>query len=103
MGADHPGLTAGPVIGFRYARGDAGFYVRIGNRRLSRVEIFTPNANVLHGRDADVVVVDEVWSFDADRAPRSTPAYARPAGRGPARRSGTCPPAGPKSPVGFTP
>lgn len=54
-----------PFIGFRYARGDAGFYVRIGARRLSRTEVFTPNANALHGRDADLIAVDEVWSFTA--------------------------------------
>jgi hypothetical protein len=65
-----PTIQASPlrqVIGFRYARGDAGFYVRLGRRRLSRVEIFTPNANALHGRDADIVVMDELWAFDADR------------------------------------
>lgn len=55
------------VLRFRYARGDAGMYVRIGRRRLSRLEVFTPNANALHGRDADLTVVDEAWSFSEAR------------------------------------
>ena len=55
------------VIRFRLARGDAGMYVQIGGLKLGRAEIFTPNASALHGRDADLVVVDEAWFFDADR------------------------------------
>jgi hypothetical protein len=52
------------IVRARYARGDAGLYVKIGDQRLSRVEVFTPNANALHGRDADLIVCDEVWAFD---------------------------------------
>jgi len=55
------------VMRFRLARGDAGMFVQIGGRQLARAEIFTPNASALHGRDADLVVVDEAWYFDADR------------------------------------
>ena len=55
------------VVGFRLARGDAGMVVKIGGHKLGRAEIFTPNASALHGRDADLVVVDEAWFFDADR------------------------------------
>ena len=55
------------VIRFRFARGDAGMYVQIGRQRLSRTEIFTPNANALHGRDSDLTVIDEAWSLTAER------------------------------------
>jgi phage terminase large subunit-like protein len=55
------------VMRFRMARGDAGMFVQVGKQQLGRAEIFTPNASALHGRDADLVVVDEAWFFDADR------------------------------------
>jgi len=55
------------VMRFRMARGDAGMFVQIGGRQLARAEIFTPNASALHGRDADLVVVDEAWFFDENR------------------------------------
>lgn len=58
------GVRPRDVIGFRYGRGDVGFYLTVAGKRYSRVEVFTPNANALHGRDADLVVVDEVWAFD---------------------------------------
>lgn len=51
----------------RYALGDPGMFVQIGGRRYGRLEIFSPNANALHGRDADLVVVDETWAFDTVR------------------------------------
>jgi hypothetical protein len=66
----HPLVHSSPlrrVVRFRFARGDAGMYVQVGPMPLSRVEIFTPNANALHGRDSDLTVVDEAWSFTAER------------------------------------
>ena len=33
-------------------------------RRESGVTLFSPTPNALHGLDADLVMVDEVWSFD---------------------------------------
>jgi hypothetical protein len=67
-----------PVIGFRYARGDAGMFVRIGGRRLSRTEIFAPTANALHGRDSNLTTVDEVWAHSLERG-RDVEQGARPA------------------------
>jgi hypothetical protein len=66
----HPIIHPSPLrrlVRFRFARGDAGMYVQIGRDRLSRVEIFTPNAHALHGRDADLTVVDEAWAFSSAR------------------------------------
>ncbi len=73
-------LQAGPIgrtpglVRIRRSSGDES--IRIGT---SRVSIFSPQPDSLHGEAIDCVVIDEAWSFDADRG-RALLQAAMPAG-----------------------
>ena len=59
----------------RRAQGSEGISRRVGS---SRVQLFPPTENALHGQNADAVAVDEAWSFDVD-AGETLEAGIRPA------------------------
>ena len=47
----------------RRSQGSEGVHKRAGS---SRLQLFPPTETALHGQDADMVVIDEAWSFDAE-------------------------------------